>query len=690
MRVLDAAIVASSAGALILLGPLRGVIDAFPLLAFLSAFFLFLVPGVLLSHWYLGEHFSGASLVPVSFAISTGIFGLLGVPMLILHLGLGAYLLLAATVVAAFLAAAVVRVSRGLTPEGGKDGTPSPSSFDWLWVPFALLSTALVGASGARVPFFYDDIWVYLAWVREFLSTDRLALYEPYFGNETGLSRVMIDGWLLEQAALSRASGVDPIELVLDYLAPALVVVALLAFYALARILFRSEAAALLSGCLLALFYLVNLEPSLLSFGGEFVGRVAEDKFVTRFVFLPVALALSVAFLESRKPRYLAVFALICCALMAVHPVGIAIIGLSMAGFGLLHLALNLRRREAWAMMVALGAPLLAVVLFPATIIFVATGESLTAFLSDADINSHDPDVLANMVFVKPGRERIFEFGDGSYIMHPSLVLDPVVLGALLLGLPFLIQRLRRHLSAQLLVGTLVLISIVCYVPPIATFLGENVVVPGQLWRLAWPIPLAALLTVGWMAWEATRRTQACLDALGIGRRVTLFLPVVLVGAMAAVAAPAVVAGVGDIFRTGEVRSRCSPAEPVFGWMRENIREPSVVLAPDAENTCIPAYSASANVVSLRGGLILDVLPALERRAPSQIDVPQRVLDVRTFFHDSALQEEILRRYEVDYVLLYANPSLSSQLENLPGVTAIETPGESYSLHAVESRRLGE
>src|SRR3712207_2882135 len=130
--------------------------------------------------------------------------------------------------------------------------------------------------------FFYDDIWVYLAWVREFLSTDKLALYEPYFGNKTGLSRVMIDGWLLEQAALSRASGVDPIELMLDYLAPALVVVALLAFYALARILFRSEAAALLSGCLLALFYLVNLEPSLLSFGGEFVGRIAEDRKSTR------------------------------------------------------------------------------------------------------------------------------------------------------------------------------------------------------------------------------------------------------------------------------------------------------------------------------------------------------------------------------------------------------------------------
>src|SRR3712207_312313 len=87
-REFDAAIVASSAGALILLGPLRFVIEAFPLLGFLSASVLFLVPGILLSHWFLGEHFSGAAIVPVSFAISAGIFGLLGIPLLILHLGL--------------------------------------------------------------------------------------------------------------------------------------------------------------------------------------------------------------------------------------------------------------------------------------------------------------------------------------------------------------------------------------------------------------------------------------------------------------------------------------------------------------------------------------------------------------------------------------------------------------------------
>ena len=689
IRSLDLSVVLLSAGALFLLGPLRGVFEMFPLVPFLSTLVLFMAPGMLLSHWFLNQHFSGAAFVPVSFVISTGIFGLLGVTVLILQGSLEVYLWVAGAIVVASLGAAAVRMLRRRTPAVGS----TAASSSWLWVAFVLLSAALAAVSRSRVPTSYDDMWIYLAWVREFLSTDNLALYEPYFGNEVGLSRARINGWLLEQAALSRVSGIDPIELVLRYLAPTLVVVALLAFYALARTLFKNEAAALFAGCLCALFYLVNLDASLLSFGGEFIGRVAEDKFAARFVFLPVALALAVAFLESGKPRYLWVFAFICWAVMAVHPVGLAIIGLSMAGFGLVYLTVNWREREAWTMMVGLGVAILSVILVPAIFVFLATGESLTAVLSDADINSGDPDVLANMVFVRPERERIFELGEDLYMMHPSLLLDPVILASFLLGLPFLLRRLKRRLAAQLLVGVLFLVTVVCYVPQIATFVGDHVVVPGQLWRLAWPIPLVALLIAGWMAWETTRRAQGCLNRLGITPNVIRFLPLVLLGALMWVAAPASVTGAEAVHSSEEIaQSPRSCFDPVFRWIGANIKEPSVVLAPDQENTCIPAYSASANVVSLRGGTVLGVLPILERRVPGRIEVPRGTVDIRSFFSGPTLVEsvQILRRYEVDYVLLYANPSLGKQLGRLPGTTAIETPGERYSLYAVDHQELDE
>ena len=692
VRQLDLPIVLLSAAALILVGPLRGALEEYPLILFASTLFLFMVPGVMLAHWFLGELFWGVALVPVSFVISTSIFGLLGVPVLMLHLSLEAYMWVIGAVLSAFLTAAMFRVAlRSVTAE---DDVPRGDSSLWLWIPFLLSSAVLAFVCRVKVPHPYNDIWVYLAYVRDFLSTDKLALYEPYFGNQTWLSRAQINGWLLEQAALSRISGIDPVELVLGYLAPTLVIMVLLAFYALARTLMKSEAAALLASCLYALFFLVHLAPSLATFGGELVGRIAEDKFVARFVFLPVALAFAFAFLESRRWRYVTAFAFTCLSVISVHPAGLANIGLSMAGFGLVYVVVNWRNREAWTRMVSLGGALLSIV-FVAALYVLVTGNSLIALLQSADINSNDPDVLANMAFVRPEWKHLLPLGEGSYIVHPWVVLDPVILIAFLLGVPFLFWRLRGSLSAQLLLGVLLLATIVCYVPPIATFVGDRIVLPGQLWRLAWPIPLAALLTLGWMAWEAARRAEAGLGRLGVARRTTRFVPLVLVVVLMAVSAPATVAGVRDVYRTDEeaVQVKRSCFDPIFIWMGANITKPSVVLAPDLENTCIPAYSASANVVSLRGGLILDVLPELERRADGRVNVPQGARDVQGFFSHPTFEEVswILRRYDADYVVVPTKkPRLNARLRSLPGIITTDSPGQGYALYVVDHRRLDE
>ncbi|MDQ3864307.1 MAG: DUF6077 domain-containing protein, partial [Actinomycetota bacterium] len=602
--------------ALVVLGPLREAFAAYPLVPFTRALFLFLVPGALVTHWFMPERFCGAALVPLSFVISTGIYGLLGVPFLIVHLSLNAYVAISGAITGAFLVVAVFRVARGRRMAGkeemeDEDDKVAGASSRWLWGPFLVLSSSLAFISHLRVPGVYEDLWIYLAYVREFLGKDRLALYEPYFGDATGLSRVKINGWLLEQAALSRISGIDPVELVLKYLTPALIIVSLLAFYALARALFRSEAAALLAGCLCALFFLVNLDGTFYSFGGEFISRIAEDKFVARFLFLPVSLALAFAYLEGGRTRYLVTFLFTCWSVMAVHPVGLAIAGLGVGGFGLVEVVLGWRRREVWKRVASLGAGMLGVVVIPAVLVFTTTGESLTAILSDADINSNDPDVLANMAFVRPKWKHVYELGGGYYIMHPSLLLDPVILGALLLGVPFLVRRLRSSSSARLLLGTLLLSIFVCYVSQVATFVGDHIVLPGQLWRLAWPIPLAALLTVGWMGWEAMRRAEAYLGRLGAaGRGAALVIPLALVVAMATVVAPSALAGAKAVHRSDKsIAKRPACFDPIFAWMGDHITHPSVVLAPDAENTCIPAYSASVNVVSLRGASVLDRLP---------------------------------------------------------------------------------
>lgn len=127
-------------------------------------------------------------------------------------------------------------------------------------------------------------------------------------------------------------------------------------------------------------------------------------------------------------------------------------IGLCTAGF--LHLATDLRGKGAWTRTVSLGAAFLGVLVAHALYVL-ATGESPAPVLKSADINYGDPDVLANMVFVRPGwRGRILELGGGFYMVGPSSrLLAPVILSAFLMGLPFLLRRSRRSLAAQFLTG---------------------------------------------------------------------------------------------------------------------------------------------------------------------------------------------------------------------------------------------
>ena len=101
LRSTDALVLLFSAAAVILLLPLRDLSVAFPPVAFAATLVLFMAPGLLLSHWLLRDDMAGPTLLPVAFAVSTGIFGLLGVPALILHLSTEDYLLAAGPLLAA-------------------------------------------------------------------------------------------------------------------------------------------------------------------------------------------------------------------------------------------------------------------------------------------------------------------------------------------------------------------------------------------------------------------------------------------------------------------------------------------------------------------------------------------------------------------------------------------------------------
>jgi hypothetical protein len=176
---------------------------------------------------------------------------------------------------------------------------------------------------------------------------------------------------------------------------------------------------------------------------------------------------------------------------------------------------------------------------------------------------------------------------------------------------------------------------------------------------------------------------------------------VILAGVAVAAWSPAV-AGAREVYRTGVETSPVERScfDPIFPWLGANMMRPGVVFAPDLENTCIPAYSAASNVVSLRGGTILSVLPELEERTGGRVEVPQGVLDVRTFFHGPTEREmvAILRRHDVDYVMVPTGSRIGGRersllydrLRSMPLFVEVNVPQGGYALFAVNKRRVGE
>jgi hypothetical protein len=265
-------------------------------------------------------------------------------------------------------------------------------------------------------------------------------------------------------------------------------------FYALALATIKSERGAVLIASVYALFHIIFIQPSVHNVGVELAARISEDKYAARFLILPVTLLFALLFVESRRWRHLGLFTFFCWAAVGVHPSVLPAIGLCMLGFGVAHVATDMRLRSAWTGMVALALGMWSVVLGPLLLLLFA-GRSTEDVLFSADINATPPKVLEYTVFVTQSWRHIYELGDGYYIMHPWLLLNPVILVTYVFGVPFLLWRIRTSVAAQLLLGGLAVVTVAVYVPPVATFIGDHLIVPGLLWRLAWPIPLLALIS---------------------------------------------------------------------------------------------------------------------------------------------------------------------------------------------------
>lgn len=680
----EAGLVLLALASLLLLGLFRDAASAVPLLPFLAALILFVVPGALLTRLFVGASLPFVARLPVAFVSSVGLFSLLAVPMFIRHSSLSAYLHIVVGIVAVSLALLVVTILLGKPAVDGQGGGVPGDKGGWLWIPFVVLGTILAFVSSQVSHSPSEDTWLYLTHVQDYVGRDRLSLFPPYApGEVTSFTRITLDGWLVELAALARVSGLEPARMLLFYAAPTLVVMSLLSFYTLARTLLGSASRALWAGCLLALFFLVTLGSTPSTPGAEFVGRLTEDKFAARYLLLPVALCLATLFLQKRKLGYLVLLAFVCWSAPTVHPLGWVNVGICLGGLGLVHLLVDLRRGKSWVEVGALGVAAVGVAVPPVAYLL-WKGISVSSLMGGSD-----PNRTAKQLLSAEEQQHLLILGDGSYIMHPSLLLSPVLLGAYLLGVPFLLWRVKRSVPAQLLLGVLIIVPALLYTPPVATFLA-NLVDPWNLWRLSWPLFLGAILTLGWAGAEAIAYAQARLDGSRVSRRLAPLLPLVLVLTLALAAAPAAINRVRATSGVGETPlNRTSCMDPIFPWMQETVKTTVMVMAPDAENSCIPAHVTLANVMTYRSTGLLAAQNSAQEPSGSQIS--PIVVEAKKFFKSRTVDAgmvQTLQQNAVGYLLLPASSQLNAQLPHLPGFLEMDAPGHRYRLYRVEREKL--
>jgi tetratricopeptide (TPR) repeat protein len=658
---------------LVLLAPLAGV-PVPSVLLFLAALALFMTPGLVLASFFLRNTLISAAYLPVAFALSTAAFGFPGIPALLLHWPIETYLLICGGVLLLSLGLAVLAAFLRPSPEP-LGNAPGSRSSGLLWIFFLALGSLLALAAVLMEHPPSADTWPYLAYIADFSERDRLALYGPFSGPESAVfNRMFLNGWLLEQAALVKVTGIAPVELVLDYLAPALVILALLAFYSLALTLFEDRSAALLAGVLYALFFLVHLTSVHNTMGGEFLARITEDKFVARFVHLPVALSMAVLFVRERRWRYLALFATVFWATGVVHPLLMAIVAICLTGFGLLHLALNLKKRGAWTTVGAIAA-VPSLTILPPALYLIATGNALlNKFEAGAPLTApriEDAQALG----------RLMVLGEDSYIMDPALMLDPTIAAAYVLGVPFLVWQIRKP-AAQLLLGTMLLVPALVYIPAIATFISRFVG-PWSLWRLAWPIPLASVLVLAWISWFVLELVRRRLQGMG-GRaaRLAPVLPLALVLALTTGAAALNLEGLRAADESGKIGQEDDTCrDPAFSFLGEVIDDQAVVLTDDSIGGCVGAHASEAVILAYR---------ALEGDA-GQAPASLLLQALNNFFGASTLDKksvQSIQSFGTKYVLLPVGSPLNEQLEYSPGFTALDTPGSRYQIYEVDWAEL--
>ncbi|HJX39674.1 MAG TPA: tetratricopeptide repeat protein, partial [Anaerolineae bacterium] len=651
-----------------------------PLLAVIASWLWFMLPGSLLSSVLL-RRLSWLERVPVAFVLGAGLAAPYTVLATLLRLRLEQLLGLS---VGMLILMGLILVIYNFRSERTKANRPDNSPevalgrFEVGMIPYLcllILVGGILAFLSARALLTGDDVAAF-PYFEEVLRLGKITGTEPFHGTGTPVmprNELIVGGY--QSILLCKLAGTSVVSFLLGS-RPILVVLALLAFYTFVHQVFKDRRQALFLVSLWSVYLLATTQYD--GAGEQFALHIFQDKYYGWFIAVPVVLVFLQWFLESRQPRYLVGLGLGAFGLALLHPVLLMQVLILGGSFGLLYLAFEHSRRAFFSLL-AVGLVLGLCVVVPAVQYFryLERMPIEVAGLGDA--------LEFGRIFMGVARYRIWLVNGSQYVMHPSLILSPVnFLGYALL--PVLAFRLGKSNAARLIVGSMLALLFILYIPPLFAIVGKFVT-PFLMWRLGWPVPMFSILTVGWVIWVAASRLSSLMEKRG--GRVSIAIrhgcPLAVVALALLLARPSIEAGrvnLGERLSDQDF-STCSKSRDAILYLdRLSPQEPIDVLASSQLNSCIPAYAPLANVVEYRGYGTVNRLPV------EQIPQSLQRLDDATYFGAATMVDDLvlaaIERHDIDYVLVEKDRIyLDLQFRHLPDIfRAVYVDGD-YAIYAV-------
>ncbi len=440
----------------------------------------------------------GPGRIALEAALSLALF-LPGVlPLFLLHLDISAARFTLGTAYALLGALAVMRPRPRETT--GREGLWLAGQWGASLFALALLLPAVVAYAGGTV----DDWWD-LAFVGAYAGEGVLGFAEPMLDSGRVHPRFLWNVWLVLQALVVHFSGVEGWSVQSVLLAPATCILSVSALAFFAASLFPERRPELIATIAVMPFWLYGTEAF------PYFTRLHQDKFVAACVFLPLLLGCGVRYLRRAPELGPAILASVATTAACVHGLiyCIDVLGLALCALAMWKCA-DGRNTEADTRRVAIalaavGLPLL----YP-----LAQGLLLRPMLAAQGIAlaaADNPVVRAHLAL-----DRLLWPESWAYVVSPDAVFGSIALLAAL-GVPLAVVRRREQAAAVVLALTVVPCALV-FVPGVTAIVGA-LWVPWMLYRIAWLVPVPALLALvlgRLLAIERSRLRNLALAVAGV------------------------------------------------------------------------------------------------------------------------------------------------------------------------------